>query len=213
MSVAHHPSEAVIAQYAAGTLADGPSLVAAAHLERCGHCRAQVKLFEAVGGVLIDELPPAGMQGDALALALAKIERPAPPRTPAPRRAGPEGIVLPAALARRGVGPRRFVGPGVWIAPIRSNHADGWRTYLLRAPSGVVVPHHGHNGAEYTVVLGGAFRDESGLYAVGDFAEADESMEHHPVAEGREACVCLISGEGGVRASGLLRMIQPFLGV
>ena len=76
-----------------------------------------------------------------------------------------------------------------------------------------MVPHHGHNGAEYTVVLGGAFRDESGLYAVGDFAEADESMEHHPVAEGREACVCLISGEGGVRASGLLRMIQPFLGV
>ena len=40
MSVAHHPSDGVIAQYAAGTLADGPSLVAAAHLERCGHCRA-----------------------------------------------------------------------------------------------------------------------------------------------------------------------------
>lgn len=216
MSVAHHPSEAVIAQYAAGTLADGPSLAAAAHLERCGRCRAQVMLFEAVGGVLIEELPPAAMHDDALALALAKIERPPPPSplgASAPRRAGPDGIVLPAALARRGVGPRRFVGPGVWVAPVRSNSADGWRTYLLRAPPGVIVPHHGHNGAEYTVVISGAFRDESGLYAVGDFAEADEGVEHHPAAEGQEACVCLISGEGGVRASGLLRLIQPFLGV
>ena len=215
MSVAHHPSDGVIAQYAAGTLADGPSLVAAAHLERCGHCRARVKLFEAVGGALIEELPPATMNDDALALALAKIERPAPapPGASAPRRAGPGGIALPAALARRGVGPRRFLGPDVWVAPVRSNSDDGWRTYLLRVPAGAVLPHHGHHGAEYTVVLSGAFRDETGRYAAGDFAETDESLEHHPAAERQEACVCLISGEGGLRARGLLRLVQPLLGV
>ncbi len=213
MTLAHHPSEAVIADYAAGTLAQGPSLVVSAHLERCGRCRAQLMMFEAVGGVLIDDLPPADMRDDALALALARIERPAPQRTSVPRRAGPDGIVLPAALARRGVGPRRFLGPGIWVAPVRSDSDDGWRTYLLRAPSGVVVPHHGHKGAEYTVVLEGAFRDETGLYAAGDFAETDDRMEHHPAAEGPEACVCLISGEGGIRAEGLLRLIQPLLGV
>ena len=124
-----------------------------------------------------------------------------------------DGMALPAALARRGVGPRRFVGPGTWVAPVRSNSADGWRTYLLRAPSGVVVPHHGHCGSEFTVVLQGAFRDETGLYGAGDFAKTDETTEHHPAAEGADACVCLISGQGGIRAGGLLRLIQPLLGV
>lgn len=213
MSLVHHPSDAVMAEYAAGTLADGPSLVVSAHLEQCGHCRAQLKLFEAVGGVLIDDLAPAAMHDDALALALARIERPAQPRAAAPKRPGPGGLALPSALARRGVGPRRFVGPGIWVAPVRSNSADGWRTYLLRAPSGVVVPHHGHNGAEFTVVLTGAFRDESGVYGAGDFAEADERFDHHPAAEGDEACVCLISGERGLKSQGLLRLVQPWLGV
>ena len=103
MSVAHHPSDGVIAQYAAGTLADGPSLVAAAHLERCGHCRARVKLFEAVGGALIEELPPATMNDDALALALAKIERPAPapPGASAPRRAEADAFVKAHEMRRR----------------------------------------------------------------------------------------------------------------
>lgn len=213
MSLAHHPSEVVIAEYAAGTLADGPSLVMAAHLERCPGCRAQLSLFETIGGVLIADLPPANMADDALALALAKIERPSPPPAAVPKRPGPGGIALPAALARRVVGPRRFVGPGSWVAPVHSNHPDGWRTYLLRAPSGVLVPHHGHNGAEFTVVLSGAFRDETGLYSEGDFAESGEGVEHHPTAEGDSACVCLISGEGGIKARGLLQMIQPLLGV
>lgn len=213
MSLAHHPSEAVIAEYAAGTLADGPSLVVSAHLERCGRCRAQLSMFEAVGGVLIEDLSPVEMQDDALARALAKIERPSSPRTPPSPCAGPDGLALPAALAHRRVGPRRFVAPGTWIAPVLSNHPDGWRTYLLRAPAGVTVPHHGHHGAEFTVVLQGAFRDETGRYGVGDFAETDVDVEHHPTAEREDACVCLISGFGGIKADGLLRLVQPLLGV
>lgn len=213
MTPAHHPSEAVLADYATGVLADGPSLVVSAHLERCAHCRANLKLLEAVGGALIDELTPADMDDDALALALARIERPEPARPPAVRRLGPEGLALPRALAARGVGRRRFVAPGVWVAPVPSSHPDGWRTYLLRAPTGVAVPHHGHNGAEYTVILRGAFADGGGHYGVGDFAECGESDTHHPQAEGPEACICLISGQGGVRAQGILRLVQPLLGV
>ena len=213
MNPVHHPSEAVLAEYASGALADGPSLVVSAHLERCAHCRSGVTLLEAVGGALLDDLAPAPMQDDALALALARIERPAPVRSQAPRRPGPEGLALPKALASRGVGPRRFVAPGVWIAPVPSRSPDGWRTYLLRAPSGVAVPHHGHQGAEYTVLLRGAFADGDGHYALGDFAECDENDNHHPLAEGPGPCICLISGQGGIKAAGLLRLLQPLLGV
>jgi putative transcriptional regulator len=210
----HHPVEAVMAAYAAGTLADGPGLVVAAHIERCPHCRSELKLYEEVGGALLSETEPVAMQTDALALALARIERPAPatPRAQ-PIRVGPEDLVLPAALARRRIGARRYVGPGIWVAPVLSRKADGWRTYLLRAPSGVQVPHHGHNGDEFTVVLRGTVVDETGRYGVGDFCGVDESLEHHPEAEGPTPCICLISGEGGVRPTGILRLLKPLIGV
>jgi putative transcriptional regulator len=203
----------VLAGYAAGGLADGPGLAVSAHLEHCPACRAQMRLFEEVGGALLADAPPVDMAEDALALALARIERPAPIRASTPAAAPPAGIRLPAALARRGIGARRWVGPGIWVAPVPSRSPNGWRTYVLRVPAGVAMPHHGHNGPEFTVVLQGAFRDDDGLYRAGDFGESGEGLEHHPEVEGDDACVCLISGHNGVRASGLLRLIQPFIGV
>ena len=35
----HHPSEATLAQYVAGTLRPGFDVVVAAHLSTCAHCR------------------------------------------------------------------------------------------------------------------------------------------------------------------------------
>jgi putative transcriptional regulator len=219
LNIRHHPTEVVLAGYASGALADGPSLTVSAHLDRCPACRARVCLFEQVGGALLADTPQAEMAPDALAKAFARLERPASATRastpmPAPRHASPlGGIALSAALARREVGPRRWIGPGIWVAPVQSNAADGWRTYLLQVPKGVAIPHHGHNGPEFTVVLKGRFVDEGGVYGPGDFAESGEGLEHHPAVEGEEACVCLISGHGGVKATGLLRLIQPLIGV
>lgn len=213
MTVRHHPSEAILAGYASGALADGPSLVVSAHLERCPCCRGAMRLFEAVGGALLEDAAPAQMAPDALALALAAIERPVPSSGPAAHRNGAESLALPRALAARGLGRRRFVGPGFWIAPVRSKSPDGWRTYLLRAPTGTAVPHHGHNGAEYTVILRGAFADREGHFGVGDFVACDKDDSHQPRAEGPDPCICLITGQGGLRAQGLLRLLQPLLGV
>jgi putative transcriptional regulator len=214
VSIRHHPTEVVLAGYASGALADGPSLTVSAHLDRCAACRGRVTLFEQVGGALLADTAEAEMSDDALALALARIERPAPPRRAStPVAAAPRGLELPSALGRRGIGSRRWLGPGIWVAPVRSNTPDGWRTYLLHAPRGVAIPHHGHRGPEFTAVLEGAFIDEGGLYGPGDFAESGEGLEHHPTVHGDEPCLCLISGQGGVRATGILRLIQPLIGV
>jgi putative transcriptional regulator len=210
----HHPSEAILADYASGALADGPSLVVSAHLERCPGCRKATRLFEAIGGEWLDALPPTPMRDDALPRALTRIDRPAPAPKPSIPRLGPEGLVLPRALAARRIGRRRFVAPGYWIAPVPSKHADGWRTYLLRAPPGMGVPHHGHNGAEYTVVLRGAVLDGEGHYTLGDFSVRDETEAHQPQAEGPDPCICLITGQGGLKAHGpILRLLQPLLGI
>jgi putative transcriptional regulator len=213
VTIRHHPTEVVLAGYASGALADGPSLTVSAHLDRCPACRGRVTLFEQVGGALLADIPEATMADDALALAMARIERPAPAAQASAPVAAPKGLQLPSALARRGVGSRRWVGPGIWVAPVRSNTPDGWRTYLLCAPRGMALPHHGHHGPEFTAVLQGAFVDEGGIYGPGDFAESGEELEHHPVVQGDQACICLISGHGGLKATGILRFIQPLLGV
>jgi putative transcriptional regulator len=210
---AHHPSEAVLADYATGALADGPSLVVSAHLERCSWCRKAKTLFEAVGGEALEEAAPAPMQSGALDRAFARLERPAPAIEPEPEQARPGDVALPAALRRRRFGRRRFAGPGLWVAPVRSRRPDGWRTYLLRAPSGAVVPQHGHKGPEYTVVLRGAYRDGDVRYGAGDFATCDEGDRHDLKAEGPDPCLCLISSRGGIRGRGLARLLHAWLGV
>jgi putative transcriptional regulator len=213
VTIRHHPSEAILAAYASGALADGPGLATALHLDSCAACRRAVGLFEAVGGALIEDMPESAMDSQALDLALARIERPYAPRPARGARADRRGIRLPAALAGRRIGARRFVAPDLWVAHVRSNAPDGWRTYLLHAGKGARLLQHGHQGVELTTVISGAFRDETGLYGPGDFAEADEALDHRPAVEGDGACLCLISAEGGVRARGLARLLQPLLQV
>ncbi len=214
MSASHHPSEAVLTAYACGSLADGPGLTVAAHLEGCVHCRGLVGTMEAVGGALMAELEPSAMHAQALDLALARIERPAEPRRVASAPVKTlEGWRLPAALQGRKIGPRLWIAPGLWFAHVHSNAPDGWRTYLLRAGKGQSLPEHGHRGLEVTAVLHGAFGDGIGQYGAGDFCEAAEELQHQPEVVGDQACLCLISAKGGMRAKGIAGLLQPLLRV
>ena len=67
---------------------------------------------------------------------------------------------------------------------------------LLRVRPGAAIPRHAHRGAELTLVLEGAFADETGRYGPGDLAEAEAEVSHRPVAEGPADCVCLVAAEG-----------------
>lgn len=215
MSLRHHPSTAVLTAHASGALADGPGLVVAAHLERCAGCREAVRALEAAGGALMEALPDAPLDAQALDRALARLERPVQeqPRPRPQARRGFEESRLPRALAGRRLGARRFVGPALWIAHVHSNAPAGWRTYLLYAGKGKRLLEHGHKGAEMTAVLHGAFRDETGLYGPGDLAQAEEGQVHRPEVMAEEPCLCLVSAQGGVKTRGLGRLLQLFLQV
>ena len=65
-----------------------------------------------------------------------------------------------------------------------------------------MVPQHTHEGSELTLVLEGAFRDKTGRYARGDLALADGSIEHRPVAEPGEDCMCLTVTDAPLRLTG-----------
>jgi putative transcriptional regulator len=203
LSPAHHPSEDLLLELAAGRLERGPALVLRAHLQACPACRAELGRFEAVGGALLQDLPVAAMEDDALERALARIETPPP--------TAKIEVDLPALLRGEALGPRRWLAPGLWLRRLETDREARFTTYLLHVAPGQRLPRHGHVGAEYCSVLEGAFVDETGRYGPGDFACGDEGLEHSPTAEDDEPCLCLIAGEGRLQMRGAVaRVLQLY---
>ena len=80
--------------------------------------------------------------------------------------------------------------------------------------AGTAVPAHGHAGLEVTVVLSGAFSDETGRYGRGDFQELDGEIEHQPWVDGGESCICLAVTDAPLRFKSLAaKLAQPLLGI
>jgi len=206
-----HPSEDLTLDFARGALEVGRALVVATHLSACAGCRACVRLAEAVGGALIDAIEPAALAPDALAKALALLDRPPPPPAAVQRppddwiRVPPEVI----AAARRN---RRWAAPGVWVAPVTRDRRTGARSYLLGIGPGIAVPRHSHRGAELVCVLKGAFHDRGETYGPGDFAESDEAVEHRPRVTHDGECVCFAATDHALVPRDLIgRLMQPLV--
>ncbi|GAM98352.1 transcriptional activator chrR [alpha proteobacterium U9-1i] len=191
----HHPSPDILAVYAAGTLEPGFGLVVGAHVEGCKACRARVSAYEAVSGAALAEVTPAIVRDDALSRVMARLDGPAPPP------AKPDTRPL---LDRLPLKPKKWVAPGVWVAAVDTPHAPENRVYLLSVAAGGLTARHAHDGREFCTVLKGAYRDELGRFAAGDFAAADGAFNHQPMVEGDEDCICLFATEGRLRPQGIL---------
>ncbi len=222
MSIRHHPDDLSLVAYAAGTLTEGMSLVVAAHLELCPQCRGRVREAQGLGGALLDGIEAAPLSDAALAATLARIDaRPgqASPsvRTPAtrPRTFGdlPATLApwLPAGLERA---PWRTLAPGIKHFRFPGLASGDGTVRLLAIAPGTALPHHGHGGAELTLVLRGSFADEVGRFQPGDVADLDPSTQHQPIADTDTPCVCLIATDARLRFTGVMgRLFQPLAGI
>jgi len=199
----HHPSEATLAAYAGGALPEAMGIVVATHLFGCPACRNFAAMSEAVGGALLDDLPPSAMDDHALALVLARAERPVAPAVPPHLDNG-----LPPPLNACTFGPWRRLGLGLrWRALASSGRI---RAGLLEGAPGKTLPHHTHAGLELTCVIAGSFRDGDERYCAGDLAEIEGDHRHQPVIDGNVPCLCIIAADG-VQFSGLLGFAQRLL--
>ncbi len=194
MSPQHHPSDDVLTGYVAGALEPGFGLVVAAHVEVCAHCRGRVGAFEAASGAALEALPQESVSQDALSNVLARLDAPAQPIKVDSR----------SFVERLPLKPKKWLAPGVWVAGVDTPHARQNRVYLLSVASGGLTARHEHSGAEFCTVLSGAYRDELGLFAAGDFAAAESDLNHQPVVQGDEACLCLFATEGRLKPQGWL---------
>lgn len=190
MTSGHAPT-GMIADYAAGALSEGMSLLVASHLACCSCCHDKAARLEALGGALLADGDPVPPGPRCLERALARIEAPADAAA-APAPAEPS---LPRPLCRR-LAARMCDLHWQPLAPgLSACWLDGFvseRVGLLRARPGVRVEPHGHAGPEATLVLAGSMRDRERTYHRGELAFADEAVEHAPQAVGAEACLCLV---------------------
>jgi putative transcriptional regulator len=203
--IRRHPSEATLVAHAAGTLWVAAKPVVQGHLDLCEHCRVAFGLAEAVGGALLDELPPAPLSLDALRRVTERLGGRA--GTPAQPAASPDPAAVVEQAATPSPGLRdarlRWLVPGVRHAVLLRGPTEG-TLRMLRVRPGTALPRHAHRGTELTLVLEGAFSDETGRHGPGDLVEVEGEESHRPVAEGTADCVCLIATEGRLRFGGLL---------
>lgn len=215
MTISHHPTDETLLRHAAGHLPAGPALVVATHLSSCPACRSRLAAFEAVGGMMLEEIEPEAMAPDAFAALLHRLDRPEPPPPPAPAPGSgrlPHGIVLPEPLRDCEIGPWRWIGIGIRASTVTVPQNREARLTLLRVGPDRKLPEHGHTGTEFTQVLFGSFSDSFGRYGPGDLTEMGAEVEHQPVVDPEGECICLAALEGEMRLSGWLgRLIQPFI--
>lgn len=211
-TIHHHPTDETLAAYVRGSLDEGRRLLVAAHAELCPSCARLLAASDYLAGLQLEDAEPAPLQGDALERALARIDGEAIDNarsSPQQSTMHPFGL---RALSGYELGPWRWIGPGVHWRSVSVPTHQGARVFMLKAASGTSLPNHTHTGTELTLILQGAFAHEGGRYGIGDFDEADGSVEHQPLVEPGADCICLVAMEGQLRLVGLLgRIMQPFV--
>lgn len=205
--------------YAAGTLAtQGQQVILASHVELSDAARDRVAMLDRIGGAVLGDASggaaPAFSAEDIFALD-EQVPADGPPK---PANDRDPSLPLPRALTEwlDSTGTRvrwSFLGPGMSKAVLWQGE-HGEKLWLLKAQPGMAIPHHGHRGREWTLVLKGSFWDGDQQYAPGDLEAADPDVEHDiRIDEGGE-CICLALTEGKLRfESPLLRAFQVFTGL
>jgi putative transcriptional regulator len=211
LEIKHHLTDALLMAYSAGTLPEGFNLVVATHISLCDECRARMHEYDAVGGAIMGEETPVAMADDSFAAVLDLIEN-GDADTPARRISSGH---FPTPLQEYVGGDLdavqwRKVGGGVRQAILNVDKSASVR--LLHIPAGVSVPDHGHRGTELTLILQGAFSDKTDRFGKGDIEVATQDLNHQPVAEMGEDCICLAATDAPLRFNSLIpRLLQPFL--
>lgn len=210
--IRHHLSDALLMAYSAGDLPEAFSLVIATHASICDDCRARLETLDCVGGAVLAGCEGVQMSADSLSATLAMI-------------ADQDAQAEVRQVRKRGIFPQplqdyvggdlddvkwKSLGGGVRQAVLKTSADASVR--LLRIPGGTKLPDHGHRGIEMTLVLQGAFRDEQDRFGRGDIEIADEDVNHTPIAEEGEDCICLAATDAPLKFNDLMaRIAQPFL--
>jgi putative transcriptional regulator len=193
------PLDALIGQYAAGTLPPPLHALVAAHVDLNPASARFATSLESLRAAAMDDAAPVGVHARDAMLQAIFATSPAPATT-----IREESVLTPSLRTYLGVDtkdvPWRTVLPGVkeWTVQDR----DGIEAKLYWIKAGRKMPQHTHEGQEVTLVLRGGFSDISGHYRRGDVAVADHDLDHKPVADADEDCICFAVTDAPLKLTG-----------
>ena len=212
----HHIGDELLMDYAAGATSEPESLVIATHLALCPQCRSAVQGLEDVGGALLEDVAPEAVSDDALAAVMARLDGGAPTQAPKRQPLSGNAIAVPEPL-------RSYLGGGLdgldWQRTMRGldvyevkTGRPEMKTRLLKIKAGTPMPEHTHHGQEFTLVLTGGYSDERGHFTRGDIDITDDDVQHTPVADAGEDCICLTLTQAPLKLTGPFgRLLNPFV--
>ncbi|MEL0637416.1 ChrR family anti-sigma-E factor [Marinomonas sp. TI.3.20] len=220
----HHPSIEMLTDYAAGSLALAYSLSVSTHLEHCSECQQHVRKLEVLGANLFTQTAPENQSLSFLKQSFfEKLTEEEQDRTSETLAENKQKSVknwfddykIPASL--RQFVPNNYdelswmkLSPSVKIATLCDE--DGIQVSLTRIKAGAHIPTHTHAGEEITLVLEGAFSDEKGVYARGDFVSRNASHKHKPMVTKDAECICLTVLDAPIEFTGwLTRFFNPIM--
>ena len=210
--IKHHLTDNILMAYSAGQLSEAFNLIVATHISMCDECRAAMSSFDALGGALLENECLNGEPEPDLQATMALIKAETPPNlTPPPVRSTETPFPLVAYVGDNLDDVKwKPVGMGVKQSILQTSAEATAR--LLYIPAGVAVPDHGHHGTELTLVLRGAYSDETDHFKRGDVEIAGEDLHHTPIADAHSDCICLAVTDAPLKFSGVLpRILQPLL--
>lgn len=205
-AINHHIPDAILAAYAAGALPQAYGVAVASHISLCSQCRIALEAHQAVGGAVLENTHSVAVSSMLKDNILAQLDDSFTPEPVFERNGIYPGPVMETMQGRS---PKwKKLGMGVRQDILSADKHGSVR--LLYIPPGQAVPDHSHNGMEMTLVLQGSFSDGTGHFGVGDIEIADETLEHTPIADPGDACICLAATDARLRFNALVpRLLQP----
>jgi putative transcriptional regulator len=206
------PLDALLAQYASGALPPPLHVLVASHLDLNRESEVFVGKLETLGGLELARQEPRPLASrDSMLADIMKLD-PVEPGAEDTRSTDP--VFTPALLDYVGCSsadvPWRTVLPGVKEHVISDRNGVEAKLFWIKA--GRKIPSHTHEGQEVTLVLKGGFADISGRYRRGEIAVADENIDHKPVADMDEDCICFAVTDAPLKLTGpVARFLQGLL--
>ncbi len=207
--------DAIMVDYAAGNLSCAQTLLVDSYLTLNPSARATSLACASMGGELLEsECAPETVSNKCLSNILETIEA----DTPFKSKPATSCMVQPNPLTHYtncGLDDIQWktLAPGIdyFDIPVPCNKRE--KAQLLRMAPGKSVLEHSHDGLELTLVLDGAFHDNTGSYHRGDLAvEEGHNHAHKPIADDTHGCVCLAVTSAPLHFTGILgTLINPFV--
>jgi putative transcriptional regulator len=166
--------------------------------------------METLGGALLEDELANDLSAGALESTLAVIASLPSAPIPLPDAVEPLPTQVHDIVASAiGKAAWQTASPGFKILDLDLPPTAAGETFqLFRIEPGAGPPRHTHEGQEFTLVLTGAFKDETGVYRPGDIEYGDEAITHRPVAEPGEVCFALAVTTAPLKFKGPLGVLQ-----